>query len=98
MTGGQVGEMLTSVPGSSAAFVGGVVAYDNRLKQELLGVPAELIDAKGEPFTLQEFFRWTGLRKWTRRHRDAWLVGNELGHRVAGGLPGCGRADCDAGL
>jgi nicotinamide-nucleotide amidase len=47
VTGGQVGEMLTSVPGSSAAFRGGVVAYDNRLKQELLGVPAELIDAKG---------------------------------------------------
>ncbi|MGL4552327.1 MAG: CinA family protein, partial [Gemmataceae bacterium] len=47
VTGGFVGEMLTSVPGSSAAFLGGFVAYDNRLKQELLGVPAELLDAKG---------------------------------------------------
>ncbi|NBO92039.1 MAG: competence/damage-inducible protein A [Planctomycetia bacterium] len=47
LTGGLVGELLTTVPGSGAAFLGGIVAYDNRLKQELLGVPSEVIDAAG---------------------------------------------------
>ena len=40
-TGGGLGEMLTSVPGSSEYFLGGVIAYDNRVKQSLLAVSAE---------------------------------------------------------
>ena len=40
-TGGGLGEMLTSVPGSSAYFLGGVIAYDNRVKQSLLSVSPE---------------------------------------------------------
>jgi nicotinamide-nucleotide amidase len=47
VTGGLVAERLTSLPGLSAWFRGGVVAYDNRLKVELLGVPQPLIDEKG---------------------------------------------------
>lgn len=46
-TGGGVGERLTSIPGSSAVFVGGIIAYDDRVKRELLGVPAELISEAG---------------------------------------------------
>ncbi len=46
-TGGLTAERLTRVPGSSDTFVGGVVAYSNRLKTELLGVPAELIAEHG---------------------------------------------------
>jgi PncC family amidohydrolase len=42
-TGGLVGHRLTNVAGSSAYFMGGVIAYDNRIKQALLGVcPATL--------------------------------------------------------
>jgi nicotinamide-nucleotide amidase len=47
VTGGTVAERLTSVPGASAWFRGGVVAYDNRLKVELLAVPQSLLDEKG---------------------------------------------------
>ena len=46
-TGGGLGEMLTSVPGSSAYFLGGVIAYDNRVKQSLLSVSAEDLQQLG---------------------------------------------------
>jgi nicotinamide-nucleotide amidase len=46
-TGGLVGARLTEVPGSSGVFVGGVIAYDNALKQDLLGVPAALLAEHG---------------------------------------------------
>jgi nicotinamide-nucleotide amidase len=46
-TGGLLGARLTEIPGSSDVFVGGVIAYDNRVKIELLGVPAELLDEHG---------------------------------------------------
>ncbi|WP_017325907.1 competence/damage-inducible protein A [Synechococcus sp. PCC 7336] len=37
-TGGWIGQQLTTVPGSSHYFVGGVESYDNRVKQQLLQV------------------------------------------------------------
>jgi nicotinamide-nucleotide amidase len=46
-TGGLVSARLTSVPGSSEAFVGGLVAYDDRLKLDGLGVPADLLERHG---------------------------------------------------
>ena len=38
LTGGLVGELLTSVPGSSANYLGGVISYATRLKATLAGV------------------------------------------------------------
>jgi len=46
-TGGLIGHRLTSVSGSSAYFERDVVAYSNRAKIELLGVPAETLDRHG---------------------------------------------------
>ncbi|MGH7580569.1 MAG: CinA family nicotinamide mononucleotide deamidase-related protein, partial [Gemmatimonadales bacterium] len=46
-TGGLVGGRITEVPGSSEVFVGGVVCYADRLKTQLLDVPAELIADRG---------------------------------------------------
>jgi nicotinamide-nucleotide amidase len=40
-TGGGLGSLLTSVPGSSAYFIGGVISYDNQVKISLLGVSPE---------------------------------------------------------
>ncbi|MDD5302948.1 MAG: nicotinamide-nucleotide amidohydrolase family protein, partial [Elusimicrobia bacterium] len=46
-TGGLLGARLTSVPGSSAWFRGGVIAYDNSVKTKLLGVRAALLKKHG---------------------------------------------------
>ncbi len=46
-TGGQLGARITSVSGSSAYFLGGVVAYSNEAKQALLDVPAALLEEHG---------------------------------------------------
>jgi nicotinamide-nucleotide amidase len=46
-TGGLIAKVLTDVPGSSAYFVGGAVAYANELKQRVLGVPADALDMHG---------------------------------------------------
>ncbi|MEP0820121.1 competence/damage-inducible protein A [Trichocoleus sp. FACHB-46] len=40
-TGGGLGQMLTSIPGSSNYFMGGVISYDNQAKISLLGVNAQ---------------------------------------------------------
>lgn len=47
LTGGLIGATLTSVPGSSAAFAGGVVSYATDLKERLLGVPGDLLAREG---------------------------------------------------
>lgn len=47
-TGGLVGSRITDVSGSSAYFLGGVVAYSRDAKVELVGVDAKTIDEHGE--------------------------------------------------
>ena len=42
-TGGLVAALLTEVPGSSDVVERGFVTYSNRAKQEMLGVPGDLI-------------------------------------------------------
>ncbi|MEM7676869.1 MAG: competence/damage-inducible protein A [Myxococcota bacterium] len=46
-TGGLIAKRLTDRPGSSAYMLGGVVAYANAVKTEMLGVEADLIEANG---------------------------------------------------
>jgi nicotinamide-nucleotide amidase len=46
-TGGMVGGALTSVPGSSEVFLGGVIAYANGIKERALDVPRDLLLAHG---------------------------------------------------
>jgi len=45
-TGGLIGHLVTEVAGGSAVFLGGVIAYANKLKEEL-GVSADLIASRG---------------------------------------------------
>ena len=46
-TGGALAARLTAVPGYSDVTLGGVVAYGNEVKEQVLGVPAELIEEHG---------------------------------------------------
>jgi nicotinamide-nucleotide amidase len=46
-TGGLIIGCLTEIPGSSAVVERGYVTYDNRAKQEVLGVPAALLEQVG---------------------------------------------------
>ena len=46
-TGGLVAGLLTEIAGSSAVFDRGFVTYSNDAKQELLGVPAALLEIHG---------------------------------------------------
>lgn len=46
-TGGMIASRITSVPGSSECFMGGVVSYSNSVKEHVLGVSAEDLQAYG---------------------------------------------------
>ncbi|MBF0253768.1 MAG: nicotinamide-nucleotide amidohydrolase family protein [Candidatus Omnitrophica bacterium] len=46
-TGGTIGQMISSRPGSSAYFLGGVVAYHNHIKRALLGIPNGILKRRG---------------------------------------------------
>ena len=46
-TGGQLGQWITAIPGSSAVYRGGVVSYWTEVKAAVLGVPQETLDTYG---------------------------------------------------
>ncbi|MEQ9207491.1 MAG: CinA family protein [Phycisphaerales bacterium] len=46
-TGGLVGGALTDIPGSSAAFGGGLITYSNDMKRRIVGVQQEALDSHG---------------------------------------------------
>jgi PncC family amidohydrolase len=47
-TAGLIASKLTTLPGSSSCFNGGVVAYQNEIKTKILGVSQSIIDEKTE--------------------------------------------------
>ena len=48
LTGGMISSSVVNVPGASKAFKGSVVSYTNDVKENVLGVPAEIIDTYNE--------------------------------------------------
>ncbi|MFQ5942257.1 MAG: CinA family protein [Anaerolineales bacterium] len=46
-TGGLIAHRITDIPGSSDYFLGGVTAYSNPVKESLLGVRGETLEAVG---------------------------------------------------
>ncbi|MDD3654185.1 MAG: competence/damage-inducible protein A [Desulfotomaculaceae bacterium] len=64
-TGGLIGARLTDIPGSSAYFKGGVIAYSNELKKSILGVAPELLDQYGAVSKPTAVAMAEGIRKLT---------------------------------
>ncbi len=89
-TGGLLGATLTRVPGSSACFSGGVIAYANALKVQLLGVDAELLERYGAVSAAVAEAMAQGVRR---------LCGTNLGLSVTGiAGPGGGTPQKPVGL
>ena len=47
LTGGGIGAALTAIPGSSEVYKGGIISYTNWVKEQILGVPAEILERYG---------------------------------------------------
>ena len=47
LTGGGIGQALTSASGASAVFAGGIISYTNEVKHNVLGVPVETLNTFG---------------------------------------------------
>lgn len=88
-TGGLIAKRLTDVPGSSDVVVGGVVSYANSVKQGLLDVPGQDIEAHGAVSGVVA----EAMARGARHHLRADLVVSVTG--VAG--PGGGSADKPVG-
>jgi nicotinamide-nucleotide amidase len=89
-TGGLLGARLTAIPGSSSVVLGGVIAYSNEVKRDLLGVQSETLDAHGavsEPVAVE-------MAAGARRQ-----IGAEIGIAITGVAgPGGGTAEKPVGL
>jgi nicotinamide-nucleotide amidase len=89
-TGGLIIACLTDVPGSSAVIDRGFVTYSNQAKQELLGVPADMLDAHGAVSAEVAAAMATGAKK---------QAGVDLAIAVTGiAGPGGGTAEKPVGL
>jgi nicotinamide-nucleotide amidase len=89
-TGGMLAERLTNVPGSSSYFLGGVICYSNDLKTTFVGVPQNLIEAKGAVSSEVALALADGIRKRTGATLGVGVTG------VAG--PGGGTPEKPVGL
>lgn len=74
-TGGLIAARLTGIPGSSAYLKGGVVAYSNSVKQDILGVSSEILRHYGAVSKQTAVIMAEGIRR---------LVGTDLGLAVTG--------------
>ncbi|MET0938002.1 MAG: nicotinamide-nucleotide amidohydrolase family protein [Gaiellaceae bacterium] len=89
-TGGLVGERLTSVPGASDVYLGGVVAYADSVKETQLGVSGELLRNYGAVSAEAAAAMARGVRE---------RLGADVGLAVTGVAgPGGGTPDKPVGL
>lgn len=89
-TGGWIANRITNVPGASEYFVGGVVAYSNDVKKDILGVLAETLDTFGSVSRQTACEMAVGVRN---------RFGADIGMSVTGILgPGGGSEDKPVGM
>ena len=89
-TGGMVAAQVTAVPGASAVFQGGVVAYHNDVKRDVLGVPAVTLETVGAVSSESALAMAQGVRRLLRTTLAAAVTG------IAG--PGGGTTEKPVGL
>lgn len=89
-SGGLIAAELTNVAGSSQYFMGGLVAYDNSIKENVLGVPGMVLEKHGAVSKETAVAMADGIRK---------LMKTDLGLAVTGiAGPGGGTAEKPVGL
>ena len=89
-TGGLIGHLVTEIPGSSAYYQGGVVAYANEIKQQVLGVSAATLRTDGAVSGACASEMAAGVRR---------LFGADVGIATTGiAGPGGGSAEKPVGL
>jgi PncC family amidohydrolase len=88
LTGGMIGSTITSVPGASNVFRGSVVSYVNAIKEEILGVPKEILTRYGAVSAWTAGYMASGVRKLLKADYAvsvtglAGPTGDEFGHPV----------------
>lgn len=89
-TGGGVGSAITSVAGSSAVFLGGVISYSNEVKTDVLGVSRDSLASVGAVSSEVAAQMATGARR---------VIGSDLAVSLTGiAGPGGGSAEKPVGL
>ena len=63
LTGGGIGAALTSVPGASSVYKGGIISYTDQVKNQVLGVPMEILECHGAVSELVAKAMVAGVRK-----------------------------------
>jgi nicotinamide-nucleotide amidase len=80
-TGGLLGAAITEVSGASLYFKGGVIAYDNKVKEKVLSVPHSLLEAYGAVSALAAEAMAAGVRE---------LLSTSVGLAITGVAGPCG--------
>ena len=88
LTGGGIGNALTSVPGASLVYKGGIISYVNDVKRDVLGVPQEILDGYGAVSAWTAGYMASGARKLLKADVAVSVTGlagpggDEFGHPV----------------
>ena len=88
LTGGGIGNALTSVPGASLVYKGGIISYVNDVKRDMLGVPQEILDGYGAVSAWTAGYMASGARKLLKADVAVSVTGlagpggDEFGHPV----------------
>ncbi|MDA0713456.1 MAG: CinA family protein [bacterium] len=62
-TGGMIGEYITNIPGASSIYLGGIIAYHNTIKKQLLNVPDSVLQEHGAVSELTAFYMAKGAQQ-----------------------------------
>ena len=88
LTGGGIGAALTAVSGASSVYKGGIISYTDQVKNQVLGVPMEILERHGAVSGLTAGAMAAGVRKLLEADVAVSVTGlagpggDEFGHSV----------------